>query len=131
MVKVFQPLGGIRVHGWLGRGLYARKGVVHNAYPIGRYGLGFNTSQYYSRLGWVYQVRRTWHGLQNVAARPSISEQPNTPAQQATKTVLTNGAAVWSGMDESLKDVYRRKASGKKFGGYNFFLSHYLTGKPI
>ena len=131
MVKIFMPLKSIRASGWLGRGLYARRGVVTQPYPIGRYGLPFNTSNYYSHTGWVYQVRRTWHGLQNVAARPSISEPPNTPAQQATKDNLTDGAAVWSGMSEGLKDVYRRKASGKKYGGYNLFLSHYLTGKPI
>jgi len=131
MVKIRMPLKSVRARGWFGRSFYATHGVVTNPYPIGRYGLPFNNSHYYSHIGWVYQVRRTWHGLQNVAARPSISEPPNTPAQLATKAALTAGAAVWSGMGDSLKDVYRRKASGKKYGGYNLFLSHYLTGKPI
>ena len=130
MVKVFMPLKSIRARGWLGGYTYSVRGVALCPYPIGRYGLGFNTSLYYSHLGWCYQVRRTWHGLVNVALRPPISENKKTPAQLACQNKLTAGVAAWQQMDQGVKDYYHQLGYPVHASGYNRFLHYYLLDKP-
>lgn len=126
MPKIFMPGQSVRLRGWLGRCTYARRGVVHNPYPIGMYGLGFNISHYYSPLGWCYQVRRTWHGMQNVAERPPISEGTNTLERQVWRTAFGDAVSIWQGMDTGTKSIYHRERYPVKASGYNRFIRTYL-----
>jgi len=135
------PLWSLRARGWLGGDTYGKrqyrdglwvgkKGVAVQPYPIGRYGLGFNTSPYYSHIGWCYQVRRTWHGMVNVAMRPPISEQPKTSAQEANKAKFAKGVHLWQGMSQGVKDYYHHLSFPVHASGYNRFLHYFLTDKP-
>lgn len=124
------PLKSIRAHGWLGKWTYRKRGVVTQPYPIGRYGLGLNTSQYYSPLGWCYQVRRTWHGMQNCAIRPPISENEGSPGQLEMQAKYGSGVGIWRAMNKATKDLYNKMSYPEKCSGYNRFMRCYLTGKP-
>lgn len=124
------PGQSIRLRGWLGRYVYARRGVVQNPYPIGMYGAGWNISHYYSSLGWCYQVRRTWHGMQNVVERAYVPTNPRTETQQAWRARFAQGVAAWQAMDQGVKDYYHNLRYPRYASGYNRFLHYFLTGKP-
>lgn len=146
MVKVGGPLLSLTAHGWLGRYTYARRGVVPTPYPIAL--LGFLRfpyrmpawslrpyasfiSQYYSRLGWIYQRRRTWHGIVWSAMKPPISAQPNTALQNAYKTRFGDAVRVWQGMSQATKDIYHHWTYPARASGYNRFLRWYLLHTPV
>lgn len=130
MVKVPGPLFSFFARGWLGKDTYKRRGVVPNPYPISFFGVNpplcFATSVYYSRKGWCYQTRRTWHGLQPTAILPPISAQPKTLAQEAWKQVFADAVGIWQGMSEKTRDIYRAHRYPVVASGYNRFIRLYL-----
>lgn len=127
MVKIFVPGYSKRLRGWLGKDFYARTGVVENPYPLGVQPSNLASGMYYNRLGWCYQVRRTWHGMQNVAMRPPLGHNPNTPAQQAQREKFAKAVAAWQALSEAEKDHWRSLIYPNDQSGYNKFLSDYLT----
>ena len=132
----------ITAAGWFCRRQYAVRGVVKSPYPIAL--LGFLRfpyrmpawslrpypsfiSMYYSPLGWCYQRRRTWHGMQPTVLRPPISKQPLTDAQNAWKQVFKQAVALWQSKSPAEKVVYEKYRFPVHASGYNRFLSEYLN----
>lgn len=156
MVKLHGPLMDQSVHGWLGNDQYAYFGFVHQPYPIGLlpfihvpYSLwarkffgtyhvpafGFRPypgfiGQYYSGLGWCYQMRRTWHGIIWSAMRPPISVNKKSPAQLVCQFKFYYAVKAWQGMNQGTKDYYGRLKYPVHAAGFNRFLHYYLLDKP-
>lgn len=130
MVRIKNPLFSEFARGWLGRGMYARLGVVLHPYPYGIGSFNFNQSAYYSKFGWTYQVRRTWHGMQNVAMRPAMYPDPGSPSQLAHQAFVAQGVAIWQAMPQALKDVYNRRKYPPHMAGYHIFLHYFISKKP-
>ena len=141
MIKVGGPLLSLTARGWFGRYFYKTHGVVHQPYPIALLGKirfpyrmpawGLRPyhsfiSQYYSRLGWCYQMRRTWHGIVWSAIRPPISAQPKSTAQEAWKNVFADAVLAWQGLTLSQKKIYNVYKYPIHASGYNRFLREYL-----
>lgn len=129
MVKIRGALYSNEARGWLGRDHYLRTGANPNPYPIGLHFSNRYHSIYYSSMGWCYQVRRTWHGLQQIAMRPPTHADANTVPQQAQRAKFLNGVAAWNALPQAEKDDYNERAVGKAKTGYQLFMSDYLKGK--
>ena len=129
MVRVTAPLFSLSARGWLGRYTYARRGIVRQPYPIGFFPKELETPDLYSRKGWCYQRRRTWHGIIWAAIRPPISEQPRTPAQEANKVKFASAIRAWQGMNDTTKNYYRRLNYPVHASGYNRFIHYYMLDK--
>ena len=126
MVKIMGPIYGIRASGWLGKGTYKVRGVVKNPYPIALKPEGLQISFYYNPLGYYYQNRRTWHGIQSTACRMVLPHNPNSGPQQAQRQKMADGVATWQGMSAEVKDIYQKRKYPKNIPGYNRFLRDYL-----
>jgi hypothetical protein len=130
MIKIFAPGYSLRAHGWLGHIQYGRIGLVSIPYPVGLRGRYLNTSQYYSPLGWVYQIRRTWHGVINTAIRPPISAQPRTSYQQGVQFRYYEAIGVWQGFTPEQKSVYHKWTYPVRASGWNRFVHWFFRIKP-
>jgi len=130
MVKVTGPCYSLSAQGWLGRYQYARLGFVSEPYPIALVNPYLMTGQYYSRLGWCYQRKRTWHGIIWSAMVPPISAQPKTLAQEANKAKFGSGVRLWQVMSEATRNHYRKLRYWTAASGYNRFLHYYMLDKP-
>jgi len=130
MVKVTGPLFSHSAGGWLGKYTYARTGLVANPYPIALINPYLNTGMYYSRIGWCYQRKRTWHGIIYSAMKPPISAQPKTPAQEANKAKFALAVLSWQGMNQTTKDYYHKLRYPVHASGYNRFIHYYMLDKP-
>jgi len=129
MVKLTSALSSRTARGWLGKDQYARLGVVKHPYPIGPHFKYPYHAFYYSFLGWCYQVRPTWHGLQQIAMRPPVPANPQTPAQQANRAKFANAISSWQTLPPSEKDAYIAQAGSLRLSGFNLFVSRYMLGK--
>jgi len=134
----------LEAHGWMGGDTYSVRGVVHTPYPIGflqkiripykisAFGLrpypAF-ISQYYNRLGWVYQRRRTWHGIIYSAINPPISAQPHTAPQEVNKLKFAGGVALWQGLTDAQRHIWNSYPMYKHMSGFNLFLRYYMLNK--
>jgi hypothetical protein len=143
--------------GWLGKRQYGGYGFVFNPYPIAllphitRYRLRGNPplwqtyhipawglrpyplwiSQYYSNMGWCYQMRRTWHGITWAAIRPPISVQPKTLLQEAYKTRFGDAVRAWQVMTDEQKQVYENYSYPVHAAGYHRFIRWYILHNPV
>lgn len=115
--------------GWFGGREYHRVGVVTFPYPIGFWPRYLHSAPYYSRLGWCYQRRRTWHGIVYSAIIPPISAQPHTVAQEMNKLKFAAGMALWQGLTSDQQQVWRAYPRRKHMSGYNLFLHSYMRNK--
>ena len=131
MVRVVGPCYSLTAQGWLGRVTYGRLGMVVNPYPIAIVNPYLMSAAWYSRQGWVYQRRRTWHGIIWSAIRPPISAQPKTAAQQANKYKFGSAVHVWQGMNEETKDYYHHLRYPPHPSGYNRFIRMYMLDKNV
>ena len=94
--------------------------IAFKVYPRSYNGL-------YNAQGWIYQVRRTWHGLQTVAEKYYTPYNPQTQSQQANRQKITDGVSMWKGFDQSIKDQYNLTARVRgRISGYALYLSYYL-----
>lgn len=76
-------------------------------------------------VGKNYKYPRSGH---NICVRmkfyqPSNQTQPNKVARQV---VFASAVSAWQGLSIDEKIVYNKKASGKHYTGYCFFLREYL-----
>jgi hypothetical protein len=157
MVKVPGPLLSLQAHGWFGRWAYGAHGVVKNPYPIAllpklrlwdrttslgtalkywvpAFGLHPYPSfiaAYYSRLGWTYQMRRTWHGITWSAIHPPISAQPNTALQYAYKLRFADGVHLWQSMSDATKNIYHHWTYPVHATRYGRFMHWFLEHTPV
>ena len=132
------PLLSPRVSGWFGHSTYSNRGVVKNPYPIAirakQYPHRFiihGYGAYYHPYGWIYERRRTWHGLQMVAKRAPVPNITRTPAQQANRQKYGEAVGKWRSMQQGVKDYYNISCKPRRMSGWNLFLKSYLTGKPV
>lgn len=141
MVRVRAPLFSLTARGWLGAYMYARIGLVKNPYPIDLFAFKEGLipqhasnpaflAFYYSKKGWCYQRRRTWHGIIYAAMRPPISAQPKTPAQEANKAKFAQAVTAWQALTSLEKGVWNSYSYPKLPAGYGRFLSAYMKDKP-
>jgi hypothetical protein len=149
MVRLDSPLFSMEAHGWMGGYVFKHRFVNPTPYPIGmmsflRYPYRMNKfnlrpypgfiSYWYSGMGWVYQRRRTWHGIGWAAIRPPVSVNKKSPYQVAQQTKMNLGVHAWHGFNQSEKDIYEKWRMPIHAAGYHRFLSWYmklLTVTPI
>ena len=157
MVRIDGPLLSLTARGWLGRTNYHNWGFVYNPYPIGLlnrrtiYCLRGNPpiwqtyhitafgprpyplfiAQYYSNLGWCYQMRRTWHGIGWAAIRPPIGPNPRTQFQQQGRVYFGYGMGFWQSMPYFVRGFYNYLKNPRWMSGMNRFLHYYLFKKPF
>lgn len=99
---------------------------MSNPYPVALVNPYLMGSQYYSVKGWVYQRRRTWHGIIWSAIKPPISAQPGTALQNAWKDVFADAVTAWQALTEAQKDIWRAYRYPVHASGYNRFIRAYL-----
>jgi len=87
-------------------------------------------SQYYSATGWIYQARRTWHGVIAIAKRASLPPEPGTPYQVGNWAAFAEAVKIWQSMEKEVKDLYNKMKYPEKASGYNRFISWYLRTHP-
>ena len=87
-------------------------------------------SQYYSVKGWIYQARRTWHGIIPIAKRANVPSEPGTPYQAGNWIAFAEAVKVWQSMEKEVKDLYNKMKYPEKASGYNRFISWYLRTHP-
>src|SRR3990167_5877157 len=88
-------------------------------------------SQYYSPLGWVYQERRTWHGMQPTIGRPPIHANTQTIYQIARRNLFSNAIIAWQGFNEATKDIYRKQKYPVHSSGYDRFITMYSKTQAL
>ena len=145
-MKVRGPIFSQVAHGWLGKTVYARTGVVVNPYPLAMLPFirrvyrmpawGFRpypqfVSTYYSNIGWCYQERRTWHGMQPVIQRPSLNTARFTPLQDIYRTRWANAVLAWQGFNQATKDIYNKMQYPTKCTGFNRFMKQFIKTEPL
>lgn len=129
MVKLRGPVYSLSARGWLGKGTYYRTGYVAHPYPIALLPRHLTHSIYYSKTGWVYQMRRTWHGIQPTALRGYLPANPRTAKQQANRTKFANAVAAWQALPQADKDDYESRSKSRHMSGYNLYLRDYMLDK--
>jgi hypothetical protein len=127
MVKIRAPVYSLFASGWLGKDFYHRTGVVVHPYPIGLWGRYLVHPIYYNPLGWNYERRRTWHGLQPVAKKATFVANPDSIYQLACQFTFYNAVMAWQSLDESAKDIYNKMKYPNKMSGYNRFIGFYMN----
>jgi hypothetical protein len=76
----------------------------------------------------IFQVRRTWHGLQNVYEKYYVPYNPKTPEQQAWRGVFALAIESWQALTNEEKSVYNKLKYPTKMSGYNRFIHYYMIG---
>lgn len=113
-------------------GLYSILPRGHFPYP---YIVGFNIypSSYkglYNAEGWIYQTRRTWHGLICVAEKYYTPYNPRTVPQQNNRQKFADGVAEWHTMSDSQKKKYNDYARKRgRISGFTYFMSLYMKDR--
>ena len=137
-MKVVGPLLSLRASGWLGKDTYAVRGVVTQPYPIALRAAHYpyrmrihGWGAYYHPYGWVYERRRTWHGIISIAKRATLENVRYTPAQLAQRQKFKYGMTAWKSMDNRTQNIYNKLKYPPKASGRCRFLHYYLTDKPI
>ena len=90
----------------------------------------YSLAQFYSPIGWLYQRRRTWHGVINIIERPYIPTNPRTVDQQANRAVFAAAVLDWQISPAGEKEYWNKQAAGKPYSGYNKFISNYMKQNP-
>jgi len=55
-----------------------------------------------------------------------ITKNPRTETQQANRQKYADGIAAWQLLTDEQKEIYNKKAIGKRMFGYHLFLKEYL-----
>lgn len=113
MVRMFGPLKSLTAHGHF-----------QYPYPIDLYGI----YPCFHPYGWVYEMRRTWHGMQATARRFVYPPNPNTIYQQANRGKFGSAVAAWQALTPAQKGVYNALKYPPRMSGYNKFLRLYMRG---
>jgi len=128
----------MRAFGWLGKDTYAARGVVQNPYPIALRAKFYPYRKkihmwgvYYHPYGWVYERRRTWHGIINVAKRATIENVRYVASQLILREKFAQGVVVWHGMDQGVKDLYNKSKRARRKTGFNLFLGDFMKDPTI
>lgn len=82
-----------------------------------------------------YVYQRVRAGLGNVASDPTRRTQlrrwvrgtnPNTPAQQARRSIVRNAAAAWNLFNQAEKNYWKTQGKNRRITGYNAYISFSL-----
>ncbi len=116
MAKVLGPLYSFTAHGWF-----------PYPYPIGFRFYPASYAGMYNAKGWIYQRRRTWHGIIWVVEKYYYPYNPRTSVQQSWRGVFADAVSTWQNLTISDKDYYNKAARRRgRLSGYNLFISYYL-----
>jgi len=77
-------------------------------------------------LSGIYKKQRLTNGMKDYRIDYSISKNPRSEAQQANRQKYASAVSAWQVLTNIQKSVYNERAKGKRFSGYNLFLSEYL-----
>jgi hypothetical protein len=86
-------------------------------------------SYYYCPTGWIYERRRTWHGLINIAKRAPFQPNPRTYTQVLQRSKFSEAYARWHTLTEEEKEIWDSYSKGKILPGYQLFIKYYLLDK--
>jgi len=144
-VRLRGPLFSLTARGWLGKGSYKTSYFCRNPYPFAflpRIFRGYSMpafglfpyaqfiSQYYSTAGWIYQRRRTWHGITWIAEAGYLTPISATPQQIANRSKFGDAVAGWQALTAPEKLIWNNYPSPRRMAGYGRYLSAYLKDKP-
>lgn len=144
-VRLRGPLFSLTARGWLGGYSYRCRYWCRNPYPIGllpkiyreysmpAFGLRpypHFISQYYSTAGWIYQRRRTWHGITWIAEAGYLTKVDATPARIACRKKFALAVAGWQALTGLQKGIWNSYNFPKHPSGYNRFIRAYMLDKP-
>ncbi len=157
MVKVRGPLLSIEAHGWLGGWFYQQHLVNPFPYPIallGRIKVPYSLwdrgihgeyrlpawgifpyakfiAQYYSATGWVYEQRRTWHGMQPTVRRAVWPKKENIGKNDVYNQRFKNAILAWHALTQEQKDIYNKLKYPRRMQGVNRFIRQYIKSEPL
>jgi hypothetical protein len=86
-------------------------------------------SYYYCPTGWIYERRRTWHGLINIAKRAPFLPNPKTYPQVLQRSKFCEAYARWHTLTDEEKKIWDSYSKGKILPGYQLFIKYYLLDK--
>lgn len=108
-----------------GLGIKVRKKLTgSSAYGVRGYGAFYYGAG--AQFHGIYRVRHRWGKVIQEKMPFYWPTNPQLPAQQAWRGIFTDAVAGWQGLTDEQKEVYNKKAVGKRMSGYNLFLSEYL-----
>jgi len=120
------PIGGVG-HIWIPYSNWARQ--IFGVYHVPTWGLkpypAF-ISQYYSPLGWTYEMRRTWHGMSPIPRRSTWATVRQTTKQVTYRNRFADAVEAWQALSAPTKDIYNKMKYPLHSSGYNKFLSMYV-----
>ncbi len=157
MVKIRGPFLSIEAHGWAGGYFYQTHFVnpfpypiallgrirvpyslwdrnIHGTYPMPAFALfpyAEFISKYYSATGWVYEQRRTWHGMQPTARRAVWPLDQAVNRGDPYQIRFGNAITAWVGMNQETKDIYNKLKYPPRMSGYNRFIKQYIKFTPL
>jgi len=102
-------------------------GAFGRSNGFGRIRFGFAFFGLFSELPGIYQ-RQLSGGKKQVFKRNFHSPtNPQTPAQQARRSVFASGVVAWQSLTSEQKSVYNKKAKKFRFEGFNLFMREWLN----
>jgi len=110
----------------LGQGYFGEeeRKWCHNEAGCGQFGMtefGSNDERYGE-----YQGRREGERVFTIRRRFCVTKNPRTIPQQAHRQKYGEAVGAWRNLTAEQKEVYNKRAIGKKFSGYNLFVKEYL-----
>lgn len=103
---------------------------LYSIHARGKFPIGFDYSPGYYGYPVIYQVRRTWHGLQQVREKYYKPREPSTSKQAGTWVAFHNAVKAWQELTPEEKEVYNKRNYPPRMSGYNRFLKDYLKENP-
>jgi len=102
------------------------RGLLTYGFPV-TFAYGGLFANIYHPYGWIYQLRRTWHGIIWCAMKYTKPRNPRTQAQQNWRYVFRDGVSIWRNtMTDEEKNFYNQKKYPERMSGFNRFLHYYL-----
>jgi hypothetical protein len=146
MVKIRGPVLSFTARGWLGGYFYQTHFVNPFPYPIALLGRirepyfmpawGLRPypsfiSQYYSPTGWIYEMRRTWHGIQPTARRAQWPIKQAVDRGDPYQKRYADAVSIWQGMSQEVKDIYNKLKFPPRCSGYNKWIKFYIENTVL
>ncbi len=146
MVKIRGPLLAFEARGWFGGYFYQTHFVNPWPYPIALLGrirepyfmpawglrpYASFISQYYSPTGWIYEMRRTWHGMQPTARRAQWPIKQAVARGDPYQNRFGEAVRIWQGMSQELRNIYNKLKHPPNTSGYNKFITMYIKSTEL
>lgn len=107
-------------------GALEARGIFGLPNGCGQFFLGWSVLGDWTPEAGIYQKRPRATGQIFVKMRHYIQRNPQTTAQMARRAVFADGVEAWHGLDESVKELYRRAKYPEHMNGFCRFMREYL-----